>query len=73
MKACIEFNMDTSEFTDNYASAIKQVMSRAEFVLKYDMKEQSMAITRTEPVELELSLTDRQGNIIGTVKVENNS
>jgi hypothetical protein len=73
MKVCIEFNMDGSEFKSNYTSAIKRVMSRAEFILKYDKKEQFIAVMRTRPEELKSTLRDKLGNVIGSVRVENNS
>jgi hypothetical protein len=73
MKVCIEFNMDGSEFKSNYTSAIKRVMNRAEFILKYDKKEQFIAVMRTRPEELKSTLRDKLGNVIGSVRVENNS
>jgi hypothetical protein len=73
MKVCIEFNMGGSEFKSNYTSAIKRVMNRAEFILKYDKKEQFIAVMRTRPEELKSTLKDKLGNVIGSVRVENNS
>jgi len=65
--------MDGSEFKSNYTSAIKRVMSRAEFILKYDKKEQFIAVMRTRPEELKSTLRDKLGNVIGSIRVENNS
>lgn len=69
MKVQIEFEVDSSEFKKNYHSAIKSILSKVEFALKYSKKEQFIAVMREKPEELHESIMDKFGHNIGSVIV----
>jgi len=70
MKVVIEFDVESTEFKNNYHSALKNIMSKIEFALKYNKKEKFIAVMREKPEEMRAVLTDKFGHTIGSVIIE---
>lgn len=70
MKIEIEIDASGSDFKKNYHSALRRVLDKVAFELKYNKKEQYIAVMRESPEEMKSLIKDNFGQIIGSVTVK---